>query len=142
MCEVWSWHWYMIDTEPEDQNVYQYSESEVDEILGGSRSSLGDSDGGGGEPSETGVLFSRGRVAPCLHNSWDNVRAKKTSVTLRCRECSAKWKTSNSLIVRCKSFTLGHCNFSHCSRVHVHKFKHSVEKRKNEQRSSETPHRS
>ena len=68
---------------------------------------------------------------PCCHNSWDNLRAKKEYVTLRCRECSKQWKTTALRHNKCPCFTKDNCpEGAACTKVHVYRYKLSPKRRK------------
>ena len=121
MCEILSWEIGALSSDDSNNGgVHAMNEEEVDRML---------SDSSAGRASE-------GEERPCSHNSWDNVRAKRRTVTLRCRMCNLKWKTVNNAIERCKDFTTGSCTQENCTKIHVHRLKFSVELRKAEQRAA------
>ncbi|KAJ9467914.1 hypothetical protein DIPPA_27187 [Diplonema papillatum] len=72
-------------------------------------------------------------VPPCLHNSWDSVRAKNSHTMLRCRDCEALWKmhASQNHMFRCHEFIAGLCPLppASCRRIHVHPRKHRAAER-------------
>ncbi|KAJ9464490.1 hypothetical protein DIPPA_24771 [Diplonema papillatum] len=72
---------------------------------------------------------------PCDHNEWDNVRAKKDCITLRCRVCSAKWKTRSAALSRCKAFQNNTCS-EDCDGVHIFRHKSNKKAEKKQQRTS------
>lgn len=72
---------------------------------------------------------------PCEHNSWDNVRVKKDKTTLRCRVCQLQWKVDNINLreaTKCQEFHAhGRCSKGDkCTKVHVHRCKLNLSKRK------------
>ena len=72
-----------------------------------------------------------GEPVPCCHNRWDNLRAKKEAVTLRCRECHLQWKTTALRHNKCPYFTKDNCpEGAACTRIHVYRFKLSPKRRK------------
>eukprot|EP01060_Flectonema_neradi_P017244 TRINITY_DN240_c3_g3_i2.p1 TRINITY_DN240_c3_g3~~TRINITY_DN240_c3_g3_i2.p1 ORF type:complete len:172 (+),score=35.47 TRINITY_DN240_c3_g3_i2:89-604(+) len=70
------------------------------------------------------------RTKPCAHNSWDNVRIKNGTTTLRCRMCQLQWKTAHQQLPRCGVF-LNDPTACHegCQLVHVHPFKQNLRER-------------
>eukprot|EP01065_Artemidia_motanka_P051891 TRINITY_DN9225_c0_g1_i3.p2 TRINITY_DN9225_c0_g1~~TRINITY_DN9225_c0_g1_i3.p2 ORF type:complete len:298 (+),score=114.80 TRINITY_DN9225_c0_g1_i3:460-1353(+) len=71
---------------------------------------------------------------PCSHNQWDNVRAKKDCITLRCRECQERWKACSSRLRRCPDFPSGSCpRGDQCTLVHIHRFKQSTRNRRKQE---------
>ena len=69
--------------------------------------------------------------APCCHNRWDNLRAKKNSVTLRCRECHQAWKTTTLKSNKCPYFTKDNCpEGAACTQIHVYRYKLSPKRRR------------
>eukprot|EP01061_Rhynchopus_euleeides_P041224 TRINITY_DN7146_c0_g1_i1.p3 TRINITY_DN7146_c0_g1~~TRINITY_DN7146_c0_g1_i1.p3 ORF type:complete len:195 (+),score=86.45 TRINITY_DN7146_c0_g1_i1:328-912(+) len=71
------------------------------------------------------------RPAPCCHNQWDNLRAKRDTVALRCRVCQSQWKTHTLRQNKCPDFTNNNCpRGDACSMVHVFRFKVTSKKRK------------
>lgn len=85
-------------------------------------SSIGESE----ENADAGDL-----PAPCCHNRWDNLRAKKNSVTLRCRECHQAWKTTTLKSNKCPYFTKDNCpEGAACTKIHVYRYKLSPKRRR------------
>ena len=82
-----------------------------------------DPDDGDGSVDLTASGSMLASTPPCRHNTWDNVRVKKGVVTLCCRTCRLKWKTSSS-VPKCPEFFHGHC-YLHpdCPMLHVHRYK-------------------
>ena len=71
------------------------------------------------------------RPRPCLHNQWDNLRAKRETVALRCRICQSQWKTYTLRESKCPDFSNNNCpRGDECTKVHVFRFKLSSKKRK------------
>eukprot|EP01060_Flectonema_neradi_P033255 TRINITY_DN5520_c0_g2_i1.p1 TRINITY_DN5520_c0_g2~~TRINITY_DN5520_c0_g2_i1.p1 ORF type:complete len:290 (+),score=56.97 TRINITY_DN5520_c0_g2_i1:39-908(+) len=68
---------------------------------------------------------------PCSHNNWDNVRARKGSVTLRCRSCQSQWRVPLHLVRRCPNFDTprGCRKTTSCNKLHVHRSKQSLSER-------------
>ena len=68
---------------------------------------------------------------PCKHNQWDNLRAKKDQVSLRCRLCSVEWKSRTLRERKCPDFNKGTCPQGEmCELIHVYRFKPRVSGRK------------
>ena len=68
----------------------------------------------------------------CIHNNWDNVRAEKKVITLRCRECQKQqriYTTSGSW--KCQSFLTseGCPDGESCEKYHINNRKQSLEER-------------
>ena len=119
----------------------QESEDGLDDIL----NNLGSSDSDQGTPScELSFAMDLDRTIsnvsamtetkktsepPCNHNSWDNIRAKRGCMTLRCRDCQLKWKAEAACLRRCRTFANGNCKLVNCPKTHIHRFKQSVENR-------------
>eukprot|EP01060_Flectonema_neradi_P025936 TRINITY_DN3479_c1_g2_i1.p1 TRINITY_DN3479_c1_g2~~TRINITY_DN3479_c1_g2_i1.p1 ORF type:complete len:185 (+),score=30.61 TRINITY_DN3479_c1_g2_i1:66-620(+) len=119
----------------------QESEDGLDDIL----NNLGSSDSDQGPPSceltfaldldrtpssmSTIVETKKTSEPPCNHNSWDNIRAKRGCMTLRCRDCQQKWKAEAACLRRCRTFANGNCKLPNCPKTHIHRFKQSVENR-------------
>eukprot|EP01064_Diplonema_japonicum_P031433 TRINITY_DN5615_c0_g1_i1.p1 TRINITY_DN5615_c0_g1~~TRINITY_DN5615_c0_g1_i1.p1 ORF type:complete len:354 (+),score=116.56 TRINITY_DN5615_c0_g1_i1:56-1117(+) len=67
---------------------------------------------------------------PCSHNNWDNVRARKGAVTLRCRTCQSQWRVMLQSARRCPHFDTGRCNKNEkCPKLHVYRSKQSLNER-------------
>ncbi|KAJ9468815.1 hypothetical protein DIPPA_20476 [Diplonema papillatum] len=70
---------------------------------------------------------------PCGHNAWDNVRAAKGKITLRCRKCQLQWRAPAELArheARCEAFADGKCDLGdHCEKMHLHYRKQCLEER-------------
>ena len=119
-----------------DADVSTYDASSVLEVSGTS----GMSGMSGTTSSSTDVaprrigVASRGKNAPCTHNSWDNVRVIKGQVTLRCRLCQLQWRTHVDAVWRkrkCGFFnTAQGCSLGEaCPKIHMHAKKQSLEER-------------
>eukprot|EP01060_Flectonema_neradi_P021467 TRINITY_DN2912_c0_g2_i1.p1 TRINITY_DN2912_c0_g2~~TRINITY_DN2912_c0_g2_i1.p1 ORF type:complete len:282 (+),score=68.14 TRINITY_DN2912_c0_g2_i1:53-847(+) len=71
----------------------------------------------------------------CNHNDWDNVRAEKQFITLRCRECQRQHRigpSDNWKIVdwKCHDFnTPEGCTNTQCNKYHVNHKKQTLEER-------------
>eukprot|EP01060_Flectonema_neradi_P005724 TRINITY_DN1382_c5_g1_i6.p1 TRINITY_DN1382_c5_g1~~TRINITY_DN1382_c5_g1_i6.p1 ORF type:complete len:306 (+),score=77.30 TRINITY_DN1382_c5_g1_i6:60-920(+) len=67
----------------------------------------------------------------CSHNNWDNVRAEKQFITLRCRECQRQHRVGlTGADWKCQSFgTAEGCQDSACTKYHVNYKKQSLEER-------------
>ena len=80
--------------------------------------------------SPTGQEMAIIGTKPCTHNSWDNVRIKNGTTTLRCRMCQLQWKTAHQQLPRCGSFLNdpNSCD-DDCQLVHVHPFKQNLKER-------------
>ena len=93
------------------------------------RSSIADASGTE-DSTEGGVAPSQAPARPCSHNNWDNVRARKGAVTLRCRTCQAQWRVMLQTVRRCPHFDTGRCNKNeNCPKLHVHRSKQSLNER-------------
>ena len=69
-------------------------------------------------------------VRPCDHNTWDNVRARKGAVTLRCRTCQSQWRVLLQSVRRCPHFDTGRCQKAgQCAKLHVFRSKQSLNQR-------------
>eukprot|EP01060_Flectonema_neradi_P035168 TRINITY_DN638_c0_g1_i1.p1 TRINITY_DN638_c0_g1~~TRINITY_DN638_c0_g1_i1.p1 ORF type:complete len:151 (+),score=25.24 TRINITY_DN638_c0_g1_i1:83-535(+) len=143
MCEHLSWETDILSTD-ENDGVYALNECEVDVLLSTSNSldasssgSVGDCTSSEGDErpasmksdSTTATKEKKLVTPPCDHNSWDNIRAKRGCMTLRCRVCQQKWKAEAAALRRCRTFAMGSCRTRDCQKTHIHRFKQSVETR-------------
>ena len=80
--------------------------------------------------TSTDAVDSQSLNRSCEHNNWDNVRARKGSVTLRCRTCQSQWRVPLQLVRRCPNFdTSRGCRKTTCNKLHVHRSKQSLSDR-------------
>ena len=87
------------------------------------------SESGSGEDASAPVQAAA-PVRPCDHNTWDNVRARKGAVTLRCRTCQSQWRVLLQSVRRCPHFDTGRCNKAgQCAKLHVFRSKQSLNQR-------------
>eukprot|EP01060_Flectonema_neradi_P004398 TRINITY_DN1282_c6_g1_i1.p1 TRINITY_DN1282_c6_g1~~TRINITY_DN1282_c6_g1_i1.p1 ORF type:complete len:151 (+),score=28.07 TRINITY_DN1282_c6_g1_i1:58-510(+) len=143
MCDYLFWESEILADG--NDGVYALNEEEVDNLLSTVCSSVtGDQDSSSEDVSSESVDADVDIVdepvekrkylpCPCSHNTWDNVRAKKECLTLRCRICSAQWKTITTTLRRCRNFPTGNCNDSNCPYTHIYRFKFSTQKRNTRQ---------
>eukprot|EP00755_Sulcionema_specki_P037885 Sspe_Gene.109821::Locus_90011_Transcript_1_1_Confidence_1.000_Length_928::g.109821::m.109821 len=78
-----------------------------------------------GQPVSNVEHMNRGR--PCPHNAWDNLRARRGVVTLRCRKCQCQWRTPSHTTRRCPLFDIGKCANEQCPKLHVFRSKKTSE---------------
>eukprot|EP01062_Namystynia_karyoxenos_P055918 TRINITY_DN4692_c0_g1_i2.p1 TRINITY_DN4692_c0_g1~~TRINITY_DN4692_c0_g1_i2.p1 ORF type:complete len:403 (+),score=95.97 TRINITY_DN4692_c0_g1_i2:131-1339(+) len=71
------------------------------------------------------VPAATGDEPPCSHNMWDNIRAKKECVTLRCRSCQVRWKACSTRLPRCPEFSAtSSCpRAPTCHLIHIFRYK-------------------
>eukprot|EP01059_Diplonema_ambulator_P009099 TRINITY_DN1890_c1_g3_i1.p2 TRINITY_DN1890_c1_g3~~TRINITY_DN1890_c1_g3_i1.p2 ORF type:complete len:180 (+),score=30.58 TRINITY_DN1890_c1_g3_i1:79-540(+) len=139
MCEVLSWEIDTLSRSDDNEGVHALNETELDEMLGnlsvtGSVHSLSGSGSGSVSGSEGGSCSEEESVRPpCSHNCWDNLRAKRETVTLRCRQCQKQWKTQALRLKRCPNFSrtskMTCQDGESCPLIHVFRFKLSSKKR-------------
>eukprot|EP00659_Diplonema_papillatum_P015073 gene15073-23018_t len=69
--------------------------------------------------------------APCPHNAWDSIRAKRGLTMLRCTACGTPWNLSAGLsrTFRCHEHAAGFCPHTCCRRIHVNRRKTRVDER-------------
>eukprot|EP00659_Diplonema_papillatum_P018035 gene18035-27778_t len=61
-------------------------------------------------------------IKPCEHNRWENVRVRKSLVTLRCRDCTMQWRQVSGTLDKCPEFP--HCTKGvDCGHLHVYSWK-------------------
>ena len=146
MCELLSWETDLLNID-ENDGVYALNECEVDVLLSTSNSldasstvgsSTGECNSSDGDEQVASLKSESASVKkeekklatpPCEHNSWDNIRAKRGCMTLRCRVCQHKWKAEAAALRRCRTFAMGSCRSRDCQKTHIHRFKQSVETR-------------
>ena len=146
MCEYLFWESEILACADGNDGVYALNEEEVDNLLStvcSSKGSIvtGDQDSSSEDVSSESAEGTEEPAAekrkylpcPCSHNTWDNVRAKKECLTLRCRICSAQWKTITTTLRRCRNFPTGNCNDPCCPYTHIYRFKFSTQKRNTRQ---------
>eukprot|EP01063_Lacrimia_lanifica_P003573 TRINITY_DN11914_c0_g1_i1.p2 TRINITY_DN11914_c0_g1~~TRINITY_DN11914_c0_g1_i1.p2 ORF type:complete len:122 (+),score=13.48 TRINITY_DN11914_c0_g1_i1:76-441(+) len=75
---------------------------------------------------------------PCRHNAWDNVRAKKGWMHVRCRVCDAQARLCIATMNWCESFMkYGGCDVPDCPWLHVHMKKLSAAERQEKKKEAE-----
>eukprot|EP01064_Diplonema_japonicum_P015180 TRINITY_DN22944_c0_g1_i1.p2 TRINITY_DN22944_c0_g1~~TRINITY_DN22944_c0_g1_i1.p2 ORF type:complete len:138 (+),score=19.08 TRINITY_DN22944_c0_g1_i1:68-481(+) len=126
MCEILSWEMYALEREEGDNDgVHAMSEAELDELLGNLTTSS--------EETKSDDSSEETVRPPCEHNCWDNLRAKRDTVTLRCRLCQRQWKTQTLRLQRCPNFSrtskITCPEGEECALIHVYRFKLSSKKR-------------
>ena len=66
----------------------------------------------------------------CGHNNWDNIRAEKQCIALRCRVCQKQHRVALKVGWKCKDFnTKDGCTDDSCTKYHVHFRKQNLEER-------------
>eukprot|EP01060_Flectonema_neradi_P034504 TRINITY_DN6066_c2_g1_i1.p1 TRINITY_DN6066_c2_g1~~TRINITY_DN6066_c2_g1_i1.p1 ORF type:complete len:249 (+),score=62.14 TRINITY_DN6066_c2_g1_i1:63-809(+) len=66
----------------------------------------------------------------CGHNNWDNIRAEKQCIALRCRVCQKQHRVALKVGWKCKDFnTKDGCTDPTCTKYHVHFRKQNLEER-------------
>ena len=68
------------------------------------------------------------REPPCAHNGWDRLTKKRNSISLKCRQCRAYWKTRIEFFTKCRDFYSGSCPRGD-SCPHPHIYSKAAEKR-------------
>eukprot|EP01064_Diplonema_japonicum_P022866 TRINITY_DN330_c14_g1_i1.p1 TRINITY_DN330_c14_g1~~TRINITY_DN330_c14_g1_i1.p1 ORF type:complete len:158 (+),score=29.42 TRINITY_DN330_c14_g1_i1:66-476(+) len=133
MCELLSWETVFHVTAEWNEGVYALNEDEVDMILSSSGDEFCSSEALSSETaSEVQEEISKPTAKnlaapPCGHNTWDNIRAKKGCMTLRCRSCQEKWKVGAANLKRCRAFATGNCKNTTCTKTHIHRYKVTAE---------------